>query len=139
MPGSDLEPNGSLPNNSVTFFNNRLSADSGGQDLITFQYFDGCPNARTTLDNLLSVKEELRIPDAAIELLEVPDPAQAEDHGFQGSPTILVDGKDITTGEVPSGFNYTCRVYSYEGESTGVIPRDIIRASLIEWGDATNS
>jgi len=104
--------------------------------LITFQYFDGCPNARTTLDNLLSVKEELGIADSSIELVEVSDPAQAEEHRFQGSPTILVDGRDITTSETPSGFNYTCRVYSFEGEPSGVIPRHIIRAKLIEWGKA---
>ena len=106
-----------------------------GHGLITFQYFDGCPNARTTLDNLFSVREELGIPESSIELVEVPDPAQAEEHGFQGSPTILVDGRDITTGEAPSGFNYTCRVYSFEGESTGVIPKDFIRDKLIEWGE----
>jgi hypothetical protein len=103
--------------------------------LITFQYFDGCPNAQTTLDNLLSVREELGIPESSIELVEVPDPAQAEEHRFQGSPTILVDGRDITTGETPSGFYYTCRVYSFEGESAGVIPKDLIRDRLIEWGE----
>ena len=127
-----------VPCRSGDFFKSCFSVDTGGHDLITFQYFDGCPNARATLGNLLIVKEELGIPDSGIELLEVPNPAQAEEHGFQGSPTILVDGKDITTGEIPSGFNFTCRVYSYEGEATGVIPEDIIRARLIEWGEATN-
>jgi len=104
--------------------------------LIQFQYFDGCPHAQTTLDNLLSVREELGIPESSIELVEVPDPAQAEEHRFQGSPTILVDGRDIATGEIPSGFHYTCRVYSFEGGSTGVIPREFIRARLVEWGVA---
>ena len=104
--------------------------------MIQFQHFDGCPNAQTTLDNLLSVSEELGIPESSIELVEVPDPAQAEEHRFQGSPTILVNGRDITTGEIPSGFHYTCRVYSFEGGSTGVIPREFIRARLIEWGVA---
>jgi len=104
--------------------------------LITFQYFDGCPNAQATLDNLLSVREELGIAESSVELVEVPDPAQAKAHRFQGSPTILVDGRDITTGEIPSGFEYTCRVYSFEGKATGVIPREFIRARLIEWGEA---
>ncbi len=106
--------------------------------MITFQYFNGCPHARATLDNLLSVRDELEISESSIELVEVPDPARAEEHGFQGSPTILVDGRDITTGELPSGFNYTCRVYSFDGESTGVIPRDFIRARLMEWGEAAD-
>jgi hypothetical protein len=104
--------------------------------LITFQYFDGCPNVQPTLSNLHSVREELGIPESLVELVEVPDPAQAEEHRFQGSPTILVDGRDITTGEIPSGFSYTCRMYSFEGESTGVIPRDFIRARLLEWRES---
>lgn len=112
-----------------------LATDTEGHDLITFQYFDGCPNAQTTLDNLLSVRKELGIPESSIEVVEVPDPAQAEEQEFQGSPTILVDGRDITTGEIPSGFNFTCRVYSFDGQSTGVIPREFIRARLIEWGE----
>jgi hypothetical protein len=104
--------------------------------LITFQYFDGCPNAQATLDNLREVAEELGIPDNHIQLVEVPDPGGAEEHRFQGSPTILVDGRDITTGEVPEGFSYTCRVYSFGGERTGVIPREFIRERLAGYGKA---
>ena len=100
--------------------------------MITFQYFEGCPNAQATLDNLREVGEELGIPKTDIELLEVPDPALAERNRFQGSPTILLNGKDITTGEVPSGFSYTCRVYSFDGEVTGVIPKEFIREKLSE-------
>jgi hypothetical protein len=102
--------------------------------LITFQYFEGCPNAPATLDNLRKAGEELGIPETHIELLEVPDPAQAEEHRFQGSPTILVNGKDITTDQVPAGFSYTCRVYSFEGERTGVIPKEYIREKLAGYG-----
>ncbi len=101
-----------------------------------FEYF--AYDAAATLDNLLSAGEELGIPESSIELVEVPDPAQAEERRFQGSPTVLVDGRDIATGEIPSGFNYACRVYSFEGKSTGVIPRDFIRARLIEWGEVPN-
>jgi hypothetical protein len=113
---------------------NRPATATEVQDLIEFQYFDGCPNAQETLDNLRSVREELGIPESSVEMVEVPDPAQAEERRFQGSPTILIDGRDITTGEVPSGFNYTCRMYWFEGEPTGVIPREFIRARLMEWG-----
>lgn len=102
--------------------------------MITFQYFDGCPNAEATLRNLLSVKEELAIPESEINLVEVPDPALAEAFSFQGSPTILVDGRDIATGEIPSGFSYNCRVYSFEERASGVIPRAFIRDKLIEYG-----
>jgi len=100
--------------------------------VITFQYFDGCPNARVTLDNLLEVTKELGTAETDIQIVKVPDPAQAEVQRFQGSPTILVDGRDITTGEVPDGFSYTCRVYSFGGKATGVIPKEFIRQRLAE-------
>jgi hypothetical protein len=103
--------------------------------LITFQYFDGCPNARATLDNLREVAEELGIPEGHIQVVEVPDPAEAQEQRFQGSPTILVDGRDITTGEVPDGFRYTCRVYSFGGKTTGVIPPEVIRERLAGYED----
>lgn len=103
--------------------------------MITFQYFDGCPNAQATLENLLSLREELRVPESEIELIEVPDPSLAEQYRFQGSPTILVDGRDIATGDKPSGFSYTCRVYFFGETRTGVIPRDFIRRKLLEYWD----
>ena len=77
------------------------------------------------------MRDELGIPHSEIELVEVPDPAQAEEFNFQGSPTILVNGEDIATGEVPSGFSYTCRVYSFSGNPTGVIPKAFIRQKLL--------
>lgn len=114
----------------------RSEAETGGQHVITFQYFVGCPNAGETLENLLAVMEELGIPESSLEMVDVPDVARAEEYRFQGSPTILVDGRDIVTGEVPSGFHYTCRVYSFDGESRGAIPRALIRTRLLDWGGA---
>ena len=87
----------------------------------------------TSLENLYSAGRELGIPESAIELVEVADPSLAEKFRFQGSPTILVEGRDITTGEEPSGFNYTCRIYFFEGMQTGVIPRDFIKEKLLEY------
>jgi hypothetical protein len=100
--------------------------------LITFQYFDGCPNAEATLRNLLSVQTELGIPESEVELVEVPHPSLAEKYRFQGSPTILVNGRDIVTGEEPVGFSYTCRVYLLDENRSGVIPTDFIRQKLSE-------
>jgi len=99
--------------------------------VITFQFFDGCPNAQATLGNLRSVLEELKIPESELELIEVPDPSLAEKAHFQGSPTILLEGRDLVTGEEPVGFNYTCRIYSFGGNQTGVIPRKFIKAKLL--------
>jgi hypothetical protein len=98
--------------------------------MIQFQYFEGCPNAKLTLEHLHAAQKELGIEEQEIEIVEVPDAASSERLHFQGSPTILVDGVDIYTGEKPDGNSYTCRVYTFDGKRTGVIPLEFIRAKL---------
>jgi glutaredoxin len=98
--------------------------------MIQFQYFEGCPNAKQTLEHLRMVQAELGIDSREIDIVEVPDAASSERLHFQGSPTILIDGVDIYTGEKPEGSSYTCRVYLFDGKRTGVIPLEFIRAKL---------
>jgi hypothetical protein len=94
--------------------------------MIEFQYFDGCPNARESLENLREVQKELGIGDKEISIVEIPGIESAESMSFQGSPSILIDGIDIYSGTRPMGFNYSCRVYSFEGKQTGIIPKSFI-------------
>ena len=98
--------------------------------MIEFQYFSGCPNAKATLANLRKTLTELEVPDSALRITEVPDIESAKETRFQGSPTILVDGVDIYTGSKPVGYNYSCRVYSFDGRHTGIIPRSFIKQRL---------
>lgn len=98
--------------------------------LIEFQYFNGCPNADGTLQNLREVMEELGISNINLKLTEVPNLESAKTLSFQGSPTILLNGKDIYTGEEPMDFSYACRIYQFDGEQTGVISKEFIRAKL---------
>jgi len=98
--------------------------------MIEFQYFEGCPNAAKTLENLRSALKTVHIEESAIVLREVPSPEQAEALHFQGSPTILIDGIDIYTGKKPDSYNYTCRIYTFSGKKTGVIPQGFIEEKL---------
>jgi|UniRef100_A0A7C3IJL1 hypothetical protein len=98
--------------------------------MIEFQYFEGCPNAAKTLENLRSALKAVQIEESAIVLREVPSPEQAEALHFQGSPTILIDGIDIYTGHKPDSYNYTCRIYTFSGKKTGVIPQGFIEEKL---------
>ena len=100
------------------------------EKVIGFQYFEGCPNAKATLDNLREIQSELGIPDSEILIVEVPDIESAEKSSFQGSPTILVNGIDIYTDTKPVGYNYSCRIYSFDGKQTGIMPRDFIKAKI---------
>lgn len=110
------------------------SLNSQKAGLIEFLYFEGCPNAAETLSNLKKVLKELKINDDKLKIIEVRDIEMAKNLNFSGSPTILVDGKDIYTLKKPEGFNFTCRVYDFGGKKSGIIPEDFIKERLIELG-----
>lgn len=97
-----------------------------GIRVITFQYFEGCPNSGTTLENLRNAAKTLKLAESQIEVIEVTDLAVAETLHFQGSPSILIDGKDLITGMVPGGFCYSCRIYPFDPAEPGVIPESVI-------------
>ncbi len=101
--------------------------------MIEFQYFEGCPNAKATLDNLLEIRDDLNLSESDIRIVQVPDIVSAGENRFQGSPTILVRGIDIYTEARPEGFNYSCRVYSFAGEQTGIIPKDYIKEKILKY------
>ncbi len=98
--------------------------------MIEFQFFDGCPNADNTLQNLHEAMVEQGITRDHLKITEVPNIESAKRFNFQGSPTILVNGKDLYTDEEPVDFSYSCRIYKFNGEQTGCIPKKIIVAKL---------
>ena len=74
---------------------------------VTLLYFDGCPSWQTTDQRLRDLAEQLGFP---ITREKVENQAAAEARSFRGSPTILVDGRDVfATGDEPVGLS--CRIY----------------------------
>lgn len=74
---------------------------------VTLLYFDGCPNWRVADQRLATLADELGF---VVERHRVSSPQEAEELGFLGSPTILVDGQDpFREGDEPAGFS--CRIY----------------------------
>lgn len=65
---------------------------------------------------------ELGLDPGAIVLREIRDEAEAEAAGFPGSPTILVDGRDISPSgpERPRGL--TCRVFERRDGRVSPLP-----------------
>ena len=99
--------------------------------MIEFQFFNGCPSAPLTLQNLKAVMLELGIADYHLKISVVPDIDTAKQLSFQGSPSIPANEIDILhTGLEPTGFSYGCRIYEFNGEQTGVIPVGFIRGKL---------
>lgn len=79
---------------------------------ITLQYFDGCPNWRLADERL---REALAASgdDARVTYENIDTPRRADEAGFRGSPTILVDGRDPFADE-DVAVGLSCRIYQTE-------------------------
>ena len=95
---------------------------------IAFQYFDGCPNWKTTHDRLEEAIGNLRVT-VVMQLVESPEEAAAV--GFRGSPTVLIDGVDpFADPDTPAAGTLACRVYqTQDGSPTVEQLRDALAAS----------
>lgn len=98
--------------------------------MIEFQYFNGCPNSEATLNNLRELITDGIINENQLKITEVPDLDSAERLNFQGSPTILVNERDIYTEKKPVSSNYSCRIYTINGIQTEVLSKEYIRGKI---------
>ena len=106
---------------------------------IALLYIEGCPSHPPTRERLLDVAGELGV-EAEIEEIAVGDEAQGARLGFLGSPTVLVEGRDLEAdltgdGEVDTAttVGLSCRVYrAPDGTRTGVPPRELVERALRE-------
>ena len=95
---------------------------------IQFLYFDDCPNWHTARERLSEVLGDLGEPPV-VEMIAVISPHQAEQLGFLGSPSILVDGRDVfAAGGEPVGMS--CRVYQTPDGPKGSPTVDQLRAVI---------
>lgn len=62
-----------------------------------------------------------------VKITEVKSPEEADKVHFQGSPTILINGIDIYSGEIPKLSSFSCRSYVFDGKRTGVISKEYIK------------
>ena len=93
---------------------------------VTLLFFDGCPNWQNTLADLesLSVEFGFELERCPVETVE-----DAERLRFRGSPTVLVDGRDVFAhGDEPIGLS--CRVYHSDQGLAGAPTVQQLRAVL---------
>lgn len=94
-------------------------------------YFNGCPNISAARKNLNDAFAKAGIASQWDEI-DLNDPNLQKDLKGYGSPTILVDGKDVA-GIVPSGESLSCRTYyNAKGEITGAPDAEIIAKAILE-------
>ncbi|HEX2429005.1 MAG TPA: hypothetical protein VHI53_13835 [Gaiellaceae bacterium] len=77
---------------------------------IEMLFWEGCPSHPEALELLRDVLRERGIEDP-IELREVFTLEDAVEHGFPGSPTIRIDGRDVDPAGATDPPALTCRVY----------------------------
>ncbi len=97
---------------------------------IQFMYFRGCPHAEASWENLVRVYKDIGLNINTIEKIDVESEEMAKDLNFPGSPSILINGKDIYDGSIPRAYHYACRVYDWPQGRSGVIDAAFISGSL---------
>ena len=104
---------------------------------IELVFEDSCPNvqrARTRLAEALRARG-LATTWTEWEIGDLAAPARVRGYG---SPTILVDGRDIA-GLAAGEASRSCRIYSLEGGDRGTPPLDLIIAALSVGNGAANA
>lgn len=91
---------------------------------IQLLYFEGCPNLESARAAIRDAIAAERI-DEVIEEIDVESPTAPDSVRGWGSPTILIDGKDVTGSSRATGSS--CRLYA-----NGAPPVDEIRARLVD-------
>ncbi len=97
---------------------------------VTIQYVEGCPHIDATYKLVAEILESRRSPGLLRTRL-VNSVKDAENLRFQGSPTVLVDGKDpFLDPNAPVGL--ACRLYVSAETTSGVPPREELEQVLLE-------
>ncbi|RME72188.1 MAG: DUF2703 domain-containing protein [Chloroflexi bacterium] len=97
---------------------------------ITFLYYEDCPSHDTALERLKTVLAEKNV-QADVQVVKIETEAQAQKWRFIGSPTILVDGRDIDPPGPETVPALTCRAYRLEDGRISPLPsKEMIRRAL---------
>jgi hypothetical protein len=106
---------------------NHQSTKGKGKMKIELLFFDGCPTYKQALANIKAALKEKNL-QADVVLINVKTEAIAEKVGFQGSPSVRINGKDIEGRD--EGFNFSCRLYSVNGKPATAPGKEMILAKI---------
>lgn len=88
-----------------------------------------CPHRVRTLDRLRDALAHVGRTDVAITEREVGDATEASRLGMHGSPTILVDGRDLF-GDFRTEASLSCRLYRSDAGVDGAPSVDALVDAL---------
>jgi hypothetical protein len=88
---------------------------------IKFLYYEDCPSHEQALARLQAALAEAGVA-ATVEIIKIETEAQARQWGFIGSPTILINGRDIDPPQPGAPPALTCRAYHLEDGRISPLP-----------------
>jgi hypothetical protein len=102
-----------------------------------FLWWRGCPSWERALAELREQAAAAGVDPDAISVREIETEADAERELFRGSPTILVDGRDVQPPGPDEPVGLSCRVYRLRDGRFSPTPdpadvRDAIESALRE-------
>jgi len=101
----------------------------GKKRQVKFLYWEDCQSHDEALARLKKVLREDNI-NAEVEVIRIQTDEEARELRFIGSPTILVDGKDIQP-PTTSRYGLVCRAYFLEDGRVSPLPSEtMIRAAF---------
>lgn len=78
---------------------------------LELQYLDGCPNAAEFINRIKQIRESGGIDNYNYKEILVSSNEMAKEIKFRGSPTLLINGKDLEEMNPPENPGLNCRVY----------------------------
>ena len=92
-------------------------------------WWAGCPSHPQARAELREELAAAGLDEASLREVEITTDEEAEERGFVGSPTILVDGEDVDPDDGPAAL--TCRLYRLrDGRPSPVPDRAEVREAL---------
>jgi hypothetical protein len=98
-----------------------------GMMKVEFLYFKSCPSHKQALENLKAALRESNTK-ADLVLINVESEGKAQKVGFQGSPSIRINGKDLEGRD--EGFSFSCRLYQVNGKTSTAPSKEFIMERL---------
>ena len=97
---------------------------------ITLLYWEECPSYEEALRRIEEVLQEEGV-EVPLKAIRVETDEEAERLRFPGSPTILIDGKDIQPEGAGGPFRLACRLYRLDDGRPSPLPtKEMIRRAV---------
>ena len=74
-------------------------------------WWSGCPSTERAERELRDALRDVGLDRAQVRRREIGTDVEADEVGFRGSPTILIDGVDLLTASPQEPTGLSCRVY----------------------------